>query len=125
MLSGELPETATYASRKWQWDPRGFLRIELKPIRKAPVETAVYAVEDLGELPGLMGRRFRLTKMFEAEQGEPYEVMVGGLARCSCQAGQFRAKVGIDCCRHLACLSAAYEAGAFEEMGVIGEANAR
>ena len=117
-FTGELPPTETYSRRAWTWEPAGpdadgrlgTLTIELERDRGGR-EYDEYAVAELDPLPGLMGRVFRLVNMSETPPlpgfGErtAYEVVVGGLARCGCPAGQFRAQHGEKACKHLAVLA--------------------
>jgi len=100
--TGNLGETATYASRVWVWFAGGLLQIECddKHGRRTVVQ---YQVEDLGMLPGLMGREFKLTK-WGVEPAE-YRVAIGALSRCSCMAGQTRGKEP-EPCKHLAAMRA-------------------
>lgn len=121
-VSDDLPPTATYARRWYVWVPAdpthpdwdgraGTLTIGLQAGRRAGcrVESDTYAVEDLGELFGLMGRAFVLTTLTDPTAADrAYEVRVGPLPGCTCEAGT-RRPVG---CKHTAALAALVESGA-------------
>lgn len=120
-----LPATATYAGRAWAWEPApgaaagrlGDLTIRLVHARGGKVEESTYAVEDGGDLPGLMGRAFTLTNLTDPA-ARPYEVVLGPLGRCGCDAGGFRAKSpGSLGCKHRDALAALAAAGLLPDPG--------
>jgi hypothetical protein len=108
LQSGLLPPTATYPSRAWGWIPAinacnalGRLVLECD-YANGEREERRYMVEEMGALPGLMGRRFKLVR----DHGDPYVVTLGAMPSCTCTAGQCRAKFGVEACKHLAALDA-------------------
>jgi len=135
--SGTLPPTDTYSLREWSWEPAagegdgdgrtGTLVIDLERA-KGGHDSDTYAVTELDPLPGLMGRVFKLVNMSETPPipgfGErtTYETVVGGLCRCSCPAGQHRAKHGTACCKHLETLTAVVGRGLVDGPKALAEA---
>lgn len=119
-VTGDLSETKTYAARCWTWVPTpdtpdgrlGNLTIELlyASPRSGKVESDTYAVEDGGYLSGLMGRSFWLTNLSDPACTEPYEVVLGPLGRCGCDAGGYKPKsAGSLGCKHRDALAALVE----------------
>lgn len=124
LLFGSLGSTETYAARTWAWWPAvqpgavlGLLQVEC--VRGSKTCTVQYQVEDLGVLPGLMGREFKLTK--NGADPVEYLVTLGPLSRCSCMAGQTRGKQA-EPCKHLAAMRAIEARGLLgDPMGLLAE----
>lgn len=131
MDCGLLDESATYAIRAWGWypaDPRlpegdglGRLTIEQQKTVGSKKEIAEYTVAEIEAMPGLMGLRFKLTKLDEAAS---YLVVVGGLESCSCQAGQCRAGRRL-VCKHLDAVRALVRRGLIGDPALIAGEHGR
>jgi hypothetical protein len=119
ILSGSLPDTATYHHRRWEWTPRvgdecddrdGTLAIW--QTRGSRPEFDAYAVQEDGPRPGVMGRVFLLLNL-GSEGGDVYETVIGPTAYCTCRAGQTRTPL----CKHRDSLAAAIDAGGLSNVG--------
>lgn len=125
LLTGDLGNTKTYASRTWSWvgriDPAdladGTLTVNTVKgaTARAKVESRRYSVQ---EVPADFGRSFLLVKAdgtLEApapQDGEVYEVHVTDHGTtCTCKAGQYK----VDNCVHRDAVPALVEAGAFDQ----------
>lgn len=111
ILTGDLPDTASFTARRWQWapavgdelDPRdGTLTIWQTP-KSGPPECDVYAVEEQAPPIGAMGRVFLAAKL--NGENEVYEVLIGPTSYCSCKAGSCRWPA----CKHRSALAALCE----------------
>lgn len=89
----KLGDSATYSHRTGFWIPTpqfggdGLLSITLVERNREAVQQDLYGCEEVQ--PEHFGtRRFLLVNLGDPDQQEPYAVTVGGMVRCTCEAGR-------------------------------------